>query len=302
MSKQFFRLAALTVLLCARAASADPAVLIQRDGIRITEDDLKYYIDERLTPQSYESGLARPGAIRFALGNLYIIKRGALAAREQQLIDPLKLDYIAAMAADRVALDAYVESNLTAGKLTKDWETLSREAYLADSTSYSGQQEVKASHILISARERSFAEVVERVRLIQERLEAGEAFEALAQEWSDDRSAKMNSGYLGFFKKGSMHPEFEKVAFSMTEIGQISDPVLTPFGVHVIRFEGKRQAEATPFETVRAQLIEKLQKQYAQSNKETTLEPFRAEIADQLDALDEEQLANTIYNALIAGP
>jgi len=107
--------------------------------------------------------------------------------------------------------------------------------------------EVTASHILLESEADAKA--------AKARLDAGEAFEALAKELSTDPSAQSNGGSLGTFGRGAMVPAFEEAVFAM-EKGQISDPVQSEFGFHIIRCEGASQKtleEAA--EGIRAQLM-----------------------------------------------
>lgn len=85
---------------------------------------------------------------------------------------------------------------------------------------------VDASHILV--------EDEETANEIKEKLNNGENFEELAKEYSTDTGSAANGGALGAFGKGQMSKEFEDVAFSLGE-GEISDPVKTQFGYHIIR-------------------------------------------------------------------
>jgi len=92
-------------------------------------------------------------------------------------------------------------------------------------------EEVWVRHILVP--DAALADV-----LIQ-RLEDGEDFGKLAEEISLDPSAKTNKGDLGWFGRGVMVPEFEEAAFALNEIGEISPPVQTQFGYHIIQLLGK---------------------------------------------------------------
>ncbi|MBD3278636.1 MAG: hypothetical protein GF388_10070 [Candidatus Aegiribacteria sp.] len=84
----------------------------------------------------------------------------------------------------------------------------------------------------------ALAEITE----IREEILQGGSFEDLAREYSDDGSAQ-NGGYLGTFGPGEMTFAFENAAFDL-EVGQISEPVPTPFGIHLIRMDG-RNSDAT---------------------------------------------------------
>jgi parvulin-like peptidyl-prolyl isomerase len=90
--------------------------------------------------------------------------------------------------------------------------------------------EVRASHILVSTKQ-------EANNLINQ-IRSGASFEKLAQQHSQCPSGK-NGGDLGFFGLGQMVPAFETAAFTM-EPGQVSQPVQTQFGYHIIKVTGKR--------------------------------------------------------------
>lgn len=99
------------------------------------------------------------------------------------------------------------------------------DSNLGDYTAAEGQ--IRASHILVKT--------LDEATLIKGRLDSGEDFKLIASEKSLD-SSKENGGYLGFFGKGQMVAEFEKAAFAL-KVNEISDPVQTQFGWHIIKRE-----------------------------------------------------------------
>ncbi len=98
---------------------------------------------------------------------------------------------------------------------------------------FAQEEQVQASHILV--------EDEETANKIKNLLNDGEDFAALAKEYSKDGSAQ-NGGELGYFTKGEMVKEFEDAAFSM-EIGQVSEPVKSQFGYHIIKVTDKKEAQ-----------------------------------------------------------
>lgn len=107
---------------------------------------------------------------------------------------------------------------------------------LGDQMPTSGEQ-VRARHILISvaadASEEDSAAALSKAISLTQRLRAGEDFAALATQYSDDTGSGQQGGDLGFFPRGQMVAEFEEAAFSLP-IGEISDPVKSQFGYHII--------------------------------------------------------------------
>jgi peptidyl-prolyl cis-trans isomerase C len=120
---------------------------------------------------------------------------------------------------------------------------------------------VKAQHILIrtgkNASPEEQAKAMEHITEIQERLQQGESFMELAKEFSEDPGSKDKGGDLGYFGKGHMVPEFEDAAFS-TAVDQVSSPVKTQYGFHIIKVNDKTNPMKIPFEKISQKLEETL--------------------------------------------
>lgn len=110
--------------------------------------------------------------------------------------------------------------------------------------------EVNAQHILVKTKE----EATE----VQEKLANGAEFSELAKQYSTDSSNANNGGELGFFSVGTMVPEFEEAAYSLN-VGEVSEPVVTQYGYHIIKIMDKREKQSVPpYENVKQQIRQQL--------------------------------------------
>ncbi|MBX9852397.1 MAG: peptidylprolyl isomerase [Cytophagaceae bacterium] len=108
------------------------------------------------------------------------------------------------------------------------------------------KEEINASHILIKlsqdADPKDTLAAYNRIKEIKDKVVKGESFEKLAQDYSDDPSAKRNKGNLGYFTAfGTIYP-FESAAYN-TPVGSISNPVRTQFGYHIIKVNDRRKSQ-----------------------------------------------------------
>lgn len=121
--------------------------------------------------------------------------------------------------------------------------------------------EVRARHVLVAVKpdadDAAKAAARKKAEDILAKAKGGADFALLAKESSDDPGSKDAGGDLGFFPRGRMVPEFDAVAFTL-EPGQVSEIVESPFGLHVIKVEEKRQAGTKPLEEVREQIVRTL--------------------------------------------
>ncbi|MDD4726064.1 MAG: peptidylprolyl isomerase [Tissierellia bacterium] len=145
-------------------------------------------------------------------------------------------------------LKDYAITKLISGVSATDEEL--QDYYNKNINSFNSQETVTASHILVESDENS--------KEILAELEEGLSFEDAAKKYSTCPS-KESGGALGEFTKGQMVKEFEDAAFSM-KVGEISDPVKTQFGYHIIKLTGKNPAKISSFNEVKEQVNDRVVK------------------------------------------
>ena len=140
--------------------------------------------------------------------------------------------------------------------------------YKGNPEQFKQPEQVRASHILISVPEDAKPEQVtekeKQAKAVAERVKKkGEDFNKVAKEVSEDPSAKENSGDLDFFAKDQMVPQFSEVAFAMKK-DEISDPVRSEFGFHVIKVTDRKAPDTLTLEQAKPKLMAFLKRQKTQ--------------------------------------
>src|SRR5690606_15070132 len=117
------------------------------------------------------------------------------------------------------------------------------------------EDEVNARHILVDSEEKA--------KEVFEKIGQGEAFAKLAEAYSNDPGSKADGGNLGYFTKGQMVKEFEDAAFALKK-GEVSKPIKSKFGWHIIKVEDRRMKPPPSFDEVKSQIIHSVVQQKSQ--------------------------------------
>lgn len=179
----------------------------------------------------------------------YILQENNIT--EEQLLENLKMQGIESLEVYKELLFAQNESVLLIAELqNKITESLTvsdedvQNYYNENQEQFVKGERVEASHILV--------EKEETAREVLDKLNGGSKFAELAKEYSLDGSAQ-DGGELGFFNKGKMVKPFEEAAFSM-KIGEVSEPVQTEYGYHIILVTDKEEESVISFEESKEQI------------------------------------------------
>ncbi|OAQ21721.1 peptidylprolyl isomerase [Thermosulfurimonas dismutans] len=136
-----------------------------------------------------------------------------------------------------------------------------QEYYLKHKKDYRVPERVKARHILIRVPEKAGPEAqkaaLKKAEDLRQKILAGADFSEIARKYSEDPGTKDKGGDLGFFARGQMIPEFEEAVFKL-KVGEISPPIKTRFGYHLVQVEAKVPAQEQPYEKVKDQVRQDL--------------------------------------------
>jgi len=168
-----------------------------------------------------------------------------------------------------------------------------RGYYGSNPKEFTDPEQIHARHILLKvpkdADEKTSDGIKKKIEEILAGIKGGEDFEKAAAAESQDETTAKKGGDLGFFGRGTMNPDLEKIAFEL-EPGEISDPVLTSQGYHLIRVDEKKAEKVHPFDAVKEKLGKKLLEDKARGRIGDAAEDFYEKVyrAEQLQKPAEE--------------
>lgn len=228
-------------------AMAGDAIIATVDGKAITESDLNFADQE----VGAELGSVPPDMKRRYLAE-YLIETQLLAnaAEADKLTSGPEFEKRLAYVRQRAAREAYFEKTVR----SKVDEAAAKVFYDAQVKQMPAEEEIQARHILVA----SEAEA----KGLVEKITAGGDFAKLASDNSKDAGSKADGGMLGYFGKGQMVPQFEEAAFALKK-GEVSKPVQSQFGWHIIKLEDRRQKQPPSFDQVKGQILGSMVKQKA---------------------------------------
>src|SRR5262245_14783906 len=217
--------------------AADDPVLAKVNGVEIRKSDVAL-AEEELGPSLAQMDPASKD--ENVLAFLIDMKIVAKAAEDKKAADGEEFKKRLAFARNRLLMDSLLAGE---GKAATTDDAM-KKVYEEASKQISGEQEVRARHILV--------ETEDEAKAVKAELDKGADFAELAKKKSKDPGSS-DGGDLGFFTKDQMVPEFSELAFKL-EPGKVSDPVKSQFGWHIIKVEEKRNRKAPDFEQVKAQI------------------------------------------------
>jgi peptidyl-prolyl cis-trans isomerase C len=263
----------------AQAQKAGDEVLAENAAVKLTRSD--YETDLlRVTPEMRGEFAASPKRLTMMLNTLLVDKTLAKEARDVGLDRNEEIARRLALETDRFLAQAMI------GKIEKDaaaefdakqadFLAAARETYMLNKEKYRRPEQISASHILFDPAKRGNDAALALAKETRAKLLAGASFATVAAEISDDPTAKTNGGGLGWFGPGKMDPAFSKTAFALKNAGDLSEPVQSSFGWHIIRLDGRRPPQDMPWEQARKVIMAELKQRHVIEARDARLNAIR---------------------------
>ena len=277
----------LTAPEVAYAQAAGDTVLMSNSLAKVTRAD--YDTELKRLPIDLRAGFANNSRrVNDLLVRMLVQKSLAAQARNAKLdATPdnvlriqLEIDrLLGQIYIDKVEADASAEFESTKSR----FEARAREIYITEKARFARPEQLVATHILFDAKKRSADDAKKLAIATRARIVAGADMNTLARELSDDPSAQSNSGKLDWFGSKEMDPAFSATAFALKNPGDISEPVQSQFGWHVIRLDARRPETVPSFDDVRDTVMAELKKKFVDEHREDAITAVRRDPQTQVN-------------------
>jgi parvulin-like peptidyl-prolyl isomerase len=245
-------------------ATAKPCVALdcpvaKRGTAVITVADVTAKV-RSLEPKLQSALLSDPKQINKMLENMLILRQ---IANEIDPVDAQKDALLQArlkQAYDEVVA-VYRLDQVRAERVTGDFETLARERYLTNMASMKTPKQLVVRHLLIESRTQGEAAALAKATDLAKQLQGADQqrFQDLVLETSDDPSKAQNAGLLNLSENTTeIDPDFLKGALALAKVGEISPPIYSQFGYHLIQLIEVTPARVVPFEEAKSAIITSL--------------------------------------------
>lgn len=240
----------------ALAIGDEEIVYYSAEDFAVTDFDLKMYL--RNAPEPQEGTVGSRARNLQALSDLYAMQVLLTDANEQDLITEAERNWIADYAAAIEIINRYLQETVSVRLAETDWEAEALEQYLGNPDSYRMPESVSLRTLLIRTDGRTEAEALElAAELLEEASGPDSDFAELVRTHTDDEVAASSGGLMKITRGETVEP-FEDAAFALSKPGQLSEPVVSEFGVHLIQFLEYQPAQPLSFEQVRERIVAEL--------------------------------------------
>ena len=259
------------VMVSSSAVLAETAVFFSSPDFAVDETDLEYYLSAE-RDQNGQVMWGSPDRVRQAISELYVLKVLERESNQAEVLSQKEKAWIAYYQVALAGVRALMSKQISDALESHDWSREAREFYTANKSEFVKPESVTVSTLLLKTETRTYIEAIEMASHLAEEAETTRFADLVVQHTEDTGNP---DGWLQV-TKGQTVPEFEKAAFGLAEPGEVSDPVVTQYGVHLIQLLDKTAAQVTPFEEVEQDIISRVkQKRMSELAASFRMRPHR---------------------------
>jgi peptidyl-prolyl cis-trans isomerase C len=277
----------VTTVFGAESPSDSQQTMAQNSSVKVTRAEFEAEI-QRIPAELRAEFLMSNKRVGDLLVQMLLRKTLAAQARGEKLdADPVNAARVSnetdrALAQLRIArVEEIADAAFEAKRAS--YIARAREIYTVDRDHYRAPDEISASHIFFDTKKHSSDEARKLAVEAHAKIVSGADFNATAKQVSEDPSAKENSGRLGWFTRDRMDPAFSRAAFALKKPGDVSDPVQSAFGWHIIRLDERRAPRIRSFEEVQDEIVASLKTTYINEQREAVLNTVRSDPATAIN-------------------
>jgi len=213
---------------------------------------------QRTTVTERDAILSKPEDVQQIASNLLIRRVLAAGAERAGLASDPVMQASLAIAHDRILSDARL-AQLDAQNTpdSKALDAYARDIYKTNLTKFEKLAQTHARHILLA---NNGTESMQKAKELLAQLRTGASFEELAKTHSTDPGSASRGGDLGFFGAGKMVAAFEEALNKLTKPGELSEPVISEFGLHLIRLEERHEKRTQTYDELKEALLAEARK------------------------------------------
>ncbi len=288
MSSKYVVIGLLLIVLTAQAQDSEDksGILAQRGNGVVTQAAFAART-EKIPAADRFAALRDRNRVRDLINGILLRSQLASDARDAGFDKEAIVIQRMQLAAEGELAEAWLQ-HYVASQPVADYEALAHEYYLLHTKEIMTSAKINVSHILISSEKHSDEEAQALADSIAEQLKTDTAlFDELVLTYSEDPSATSNKGKFTNVRKGDMVKPFEMAAFALEE-GEISEPVRTEYGYHIIRLDAKIAPEQLSYDEVKVRLIERERAKHQERIREDYIASLTSqEVQMTVDALEE---------------
>jgi hypothetical protein len=183
------------------------------------------------------------------------------------------------------------------------FEAKAQELYTLERERYRKPAEARFSDIAITIKDRGEEAALARAREARQRVVAGADFAAIAREYSDDPVTREKGGSIPFVTAKELTPEYAAGVFSLSRIGEISEPIKAPNAYHIVRLEERHPSRFREFNEVREEIVQNLRQRYVSGQRDMRIQSIHNDPTLQVNQAAIDALVKRVDpNLLVPDP